>query len=88
MTVAGSTTRRSQAVKQATRNLRHVHVPVIGEIEVPPPERVAFYAGMGVMAAVGLIEWPLAIVVAAGHVLADQNMFARIRGLGAAAESV
>lgn len=86
VTVAGSTTRQSQAVEAATRNLRHVHVPVLGEVEVPPPEKVAFYAGMGVMAAVGLIDWPVAIVITAGHVLADQKMFSRIRGLGAAAE--
>src|SRR5262245_12157882 len=87
MPTAGSTTRQTQPVTKVTTNLRHVRVPVLGEIALPPPERVAYYAGMGVLVAVGLIEWPLAIVVAGGHVLADQSMFARIRGLGEAAES-
>ena len=82
-----STTRVSQALGDAGRNLRRVHVPVVGEVMIPPPDRVAYYAGVGVMAALGLIEWPLALVVAAGHVLADQQVFSRLRGLGEAAES-
>jgi hypothetical protein len=55
-------------------------------VVVPPAERVVYYAGVGVLAAAGLIEWPLAVVVAAGHVVADQQMFSRLRGLGEAAE--
>jgi hypothetical protein len=87
MAVAASVPRRSGIVEAAERNLRHVRLPVVGEVVVPPPERVVYYAGMGVLAAVGLIEWPLAVAVAAGHVLADQRMFSRLRGLGEAAES-
>jgi hypothetical protein len=87
MTDVASTARLSRALGAAGRNLRHVHVPVVGEVVIPPPDRVAYYAGVGVLAAVGLIEWPLAVVVATGHVLADQNMFSRLRGLGEAAES-
>lgn len=87
MTAATSTTRRPHLAADAMRDLRRVHVPLIGMVMVPPPERVAYYTGMGVLAAVGLIEWPLAVVIAAGHVLADQHMFARIRGLGEAAEA-
>jgi hypothetical protein len=48
---------------------------------------MAYYAGIGLLAAVGLIEWPLAVVIATGHLLADQHMFSRLRGLGEAAES-
>jgi hypothetical protein len=64
-----------------------VHVPLVGEVMIPPPDRVFFYVGVGVLAAVGIIEWPLAAVVAAGHVMADQRIFSRLRGLGEAAES-
>jgi len=48
---------------------------------------VAYDAGMGVLAAVGLIERPLAVVMAAGHALSDQHVFSWLRGLGEAAES-
>jgi hypothetical protein len=78
----------TRALGTAGGNLRHVHVPVVGEVTIPPTDRVAFYAGVGVLAAVGIIEWPLAAVIAAGHVLADQRFFSRLRGLGEAAESV
>lgn len=88
MTDVASTTRVSKVLGAAARNLKRVHVPVVGEVVIPPPERVAYYAGVGVLAAVGLIEWPLAVVVAAGHVMADQQVFSRLRGLGEAAESV
>lgn len=87
MTVAAATTRRSQAVSDATGDLRRVHVPLVGSVTIPPPERVAYYTGMGLLAAFGVIEWPLAVVIAAGHVLADQHMSSRLQGLGEAAEA-
>jgi hypothetical protein len=47
---------------------------------------VAYYAGIGVLAAFGVIEWPLALVIVGGHLLADQQAFVRLRGLGEAIE--
>jgi hypothetical protein len=87
MTATTSVSRRHEIVAAATRNLRRVHVPFIGSVMVPPPDRVAYYAGMGVLAAIGVIEWPLAAVISAGHALADQHMFASVRGLGEAVEA-
>jgi hypothetical protein len=49
---------------------------------------LAFYAGVGVLAAFGLIEWPVALVIAGGHVLADQRVFSWLRELGEAAECI
>jgi hypothetical protein len=88
MPVAAEQRKWSQAAAAAERNLRHVHVPVVGEVMIPPPDRVAYYAGIGVLAVVGIIEWPLALVICAGHALADQHVFSRLQGLGEAAESV
>lgn len=87
MTVAAEQHKLSQAVAAAGRDLRHVHVPVLGEVMIPTPDRMGFYAGVGLLAAVGIVEWPLAVVICAGHVLADQHMFSRLQGLGEAAES-
>lgn len=66
---------------------RHVHVPVVGDMAVPPPDKLAYYAGVGVLAAFGVLEWPVAGAIVAGHVLVDQHRFAALRGLGEAAEA-
>jgi hypothetical protein len=64
-----------------------VEVPLIGAtISVPPPEKLAFYAGLGVLAAVELLDWPLALVLAGGHFLADQHYSQVARGIGEAVE--
>ncbi|HKS44679.1 MAG TPA: hypothetical protein VJT49_06105 [Amycolatopsis sp.] len=59
---------------------------MLGTVHVPPPERLAFYAGLGALAAFGFIEWPVAVVVVAGHVLADQHWSRAVAGLGEALE--
>ncbi|MEV0722093.1 hypothetical protein AB0I37_04850 [Micromonospora purpureochromogenes] len=66
---------------------RRVEVPMMGEVAVPPPDKLAYYAGLGVLAALQVIEWPLALVVTAGHVLADQHMSGLAKGLGEALQS-
>lgn len=40
-------------------------------LETPPVEHLAFYAGVGLLAAADLIEWPVALVLMAGHVLTE-----------------
>ncbi|WP_348529427.1 hypothetical protein [Micromonospora sp. A200] len=66
---------------------RRVQVPMMGEMAVPPPDKLAYYAGLGVLAALQVIEWPLALVITAGHVLADQHMSGLAKGLGEALQS-
>ncbi|MGV9210457.1 hypothetical protein ACTFTM_01185 [Micromonospora sp. RB23] len=63
---------------------RRVELPMLGEVAVPPPDKIAYYAGLGVLAALQVIEWPLALVITAGHVLADQHFSGLVRGLGEA----
>jgi hypothetical protein len=38
-------------------------------LEAPPVEHLVYYAGLGALAAVEVIEWPLAILLMAGHAL-------------------
>ncbi|GHJ10992.1 hypothetical protein TPA0907_53590 [Micromonospora humidisoli] len=66
---------------------RRVEVPMLGEVAVPPPDKLAYYAGVGLLAALQVIEWPLALVVTAGHLLADQHLSGLAKGLGEALES-
>ena len=65
---------------------RRVEVPLVGELAVPPPDKVAYYAGLGLLAALQVIEWPIALVITAGHVLADQHISGLVRGFGESLE--
>ena len=45
----------------------------LGVIRLPEPERLAFYGGITALAAVGILEWPVAVVLGVGHLLADDH---------------
>ncbi len=65
-----------------------VTLPVLGRIRVPRPEQVAYFGALGVLAAFEVIEWPIALVVATGHALA-QNQRSRVaEGIGEALEEI
>lgn len=63
---------------------RRMELPMLGEVAVPPPDKVAYYAGLGVLAALQVIEWPIALVITAGHLLADQHFSGLASGVGKA----
>ncbi|MEU8295858.1 hypothetical protein AB0C04_01030 [Micromonospora sp. NPDC048909] len=66
---------------------RRVQVPMLGEVAVPPADKVAYYAGLGVLAALQVIEWPIALVITAGHLLADQHFSGLVKGIGQALQT-
>ncbi|NES15953.1 MULTISPECIES: hypothetical protein [unclassified Micromonospora] len=81
-------TRSLSGGREAIRTYsRRVEVPMLGEMVVPPPDKVAYYAGLGVLAALKVIEWPMALVITAGHLLADQHLSGVVKGMGEALES-
>jgi hypothetical protein len=55
-------------------------------LQLPPPEELAFLAGVGVLAALEIIEWPLALVLAVGHQLAHSHHGRVLREFGEALE--
>jgi len=63
-----------------------VTLPVVGRVRVPRPEQLAFYGALGALAAVEIIEWPVALVLGVGHALM-QNEHSRVaQGVGEALE--
>jgi hypothetical protein len=54
-----------EAVSRQVTGAAHVIGP-----QLPERSQLAFFAGLGVVAAAGLIEWPVAAVVAVGTVMA------------------
>ncbi len=55
-------------------------------IELLPPEQLAFLAGVGVLAACEILEWPVAMVLAVGHQLAHSHHGRMLREFGEALE--
>ena len=76
--------RAAQEVCQR-HNLR-VPLPGLGTIDLGPPDQLAYLAGIATLAALEIIEWPLACLIAAGHLLADQRRSATLHSFGEALE--
>lgn len=46
---------------------------VLPDIRPPSPERAAFYAGLGALAVLGAVEWPVAAAIGAATVVAHRG---------------
>lgn len=50
-----------------------VRLPVVGRVAVPPPDQLAFYGVVGGLAALGLIDWPVALAIGVGQVVVARH---------------
>jgi hypothetical protein len=66
------------------------HRVVIGydgaRLETPPLEHLAFYAGLGVLVTMGVVELPVAVALTIGHLLLDVTTRPGLEALGEALE--
>lgn len=77
------------ALEQITRGSRFaLRVPFIGDIGVPRPDQLAYLAALGLLAAFELIDWPVALAIAVGHALAEDQRHRALQEVGAALESI
>jgi hypothetical protein len=58
------------------------------EITLPPPDKLAFYAGLVAAAALGVVDWPIALVTGVGHLLSDDRHNRTLHALGEALDAV
>lgn len=77
---------RAAAAKATRRNSTEVTVPLLGTVKLPAPDELAFLGGVGVLAVIGAIEWPVAVVLGAGHALAASHRNKVLREFGEALE--
>lgn len=77
---------RRAAHRATQEGCLYVTLPGLGQISLGPPEQLAYFAGITALVAFELIEWPVAVVIAAGHVLADQRRSKTLHALGEALE--
>jgi hypothetical protein len=80
--------RRSPAAgpsRQAAEHVTHqsVSLPLIGRLPMNR-EQAGLYAGLGVLAALEVIEWPVAAAVAAGYWLMRRSQSGTLRDFGQA----
>jgi hypothetical protein len=91
--MAEKNTRRATSQREAVEKVREgetfvVNLPLLGQTEIPRPEQLAYYGGLAALAALELIDWPVALVIAAGHLLAANHHNKLLEELGEAMEEV
>lgn len=75
---------REAAATASARNSIPAEMPGIGQVSLPPLDQVAFLGGIATLALLSIIEWPVAAVMAVGHILAHNRHHALLRDFGEA----
>jgi hypothetical protein len=91
--MAEKKTHRATSQRDAVEKVREgetfvVKLPLVGQMEIPRPEQLAYYGGLAALAALELIDWPVALVIATGHLLASNHHNRLLEDLGEAMEEV
>ena len=63
-------------------------LPIL-DLQLNKPTRgsLAWYGALGVMTGAGLLEWPLAVAIAAGHLITENTRSQAVAGAAEGAES-
>lgn len=48
------------------------HAMEVARTFLPPPERIMYYGGLGALAALGILDWPVAAAIGAGTMIAQR----------------
>lgn len=89
--MAEMTDRRATSQRDAVQQIREgqtfaVNLPLVGRVSIPRPEQLAYYGGLAALAALELIDWPVALVIGTGHLLASNHRNQILEELGEALE--
>jgi hypothetical protein len=63
-----------------------VTLPVVGHVRIPRPDQLAYYGALAGLAALEIIDWPIALAIGAGHALASNHHSKVAQELGEALE--
>ncbi|MGH3490745.1 MAG: hypothetical protein ACRDP8_22910 [Actinopolymorphaceae bacterium] len=77
---------RSAADQAVAANDLHLTLPIVGPVSLPAPQHLAWYAGVATLTIAGLLEWPVALVIAVGHLLGEDHHNRLIEDFGSALE--
>lgn len=77
----------SKAARKATKHHSvTINFEGLGSVTLPPIEDFGFLGGLGLLAAAGILEWPLAGILAAGHILSKSSNRGALKAFGDALE--
>jgi hypothetical protein len=68
------------------KNTVQVVVPALGTVHLPPPQTLAWFGGLAALGLLGVMEWPVVVVIGAGHLLAQQSHLRLLHDFGEALE--
>lgn len=68
------------------RNSKQVRLPFLGDVTLPASGGLVWYAGVGVLVAAGMVDWPIAAILAVGHLLSENRSNRVLHDLGEALE--
>lgn len=51
-----------------------VQLPLVGRVALPPPDQLAFYGVVGGLAALGMIDWPVAVAIGVGQAIVVRHL--------------
>lgn len=77
-----------RAVAANSSHLRFTVADTSVELTLPPVDKLAFYAGLTAAAAIGVVEWPVALATGIGHLLADDRRNRTLHALGEALDAI
>ena len=67
-------------------NSLELQLPILGEVELPAAQDAAFIGGVAALAIVGVLEWPVAVLLSVSHGLATVRHNKLLRSFGEALE--
>jgi hypothetical protein len=75
------------ADRAISRDAMRIQLPVLGEFRLPAADELVFLGGIAALTALGLVEWPVALLLGAGHELATSKHHSMLRNFGEALEA-
>ncbi len=63
-----------------------INLPIVGGVAIPPPEQLAYFGGLLALTAFELLDWPVALVIGTGHLLASNHHNRLLEEIGEALE--
>ncbi|MDQ2723085.1 MAG: hypothetical protein M3Y19_07280 [Actinomycetota bacterium] len=63
-----------------------LRLPLVGAVRLPEPQQLGYFAAIGALGVLGVLEWPVALVLAGGHFLASNQHNRVVQQFGEALE--